>query len=216
MNPGYIAVWIAAIIVILLSTGWSSILLPGVQRRYVLVAGAVCLLLQAVHAEAAFLGKPFEWYGSVFPAAIALAVSLRGKNAASLFGYLILCSFITGMIWGSVKQIYYADPVFYWIHPVWDAPLLAGLLAGAFTSKQREQFALLFGAAIWAEAVGAMLSSIGYEAEFGSASWWDGFFIAIAMTRSVSLFFGILRTAAARLPKFAFGPKDNRDGDLIE
>lgn len=218
MNPGYIALWIIAVAVILICTGWEELVCPGIRKRYALFAAAACFALQPVHVQAEWDGISVSFGGSVLAAAAAVAVAAsageRRKPAAGRAGYLLLCSFIAGMIWGSIKQIYYADPVFYWIHPVWDGPLLAGVLAVAFASKPGQQYLMLFLAACWAEAIGAVLTAVGYKASLGSYAWWDGLLIAAAAARIVTLLFYAAKTVAVKLPVYAAGSKRNGEGDM--
>ncbi|QAY66180.1 YphA family membrane protein [Paenibacillus protaetiae] len=216
MNPGFISLLILIAAGILLSTGWGTVFFPGVSGRAAAAAGVGCGLLQLVYGTFMLGHIHIEYYGGVFALLLLSSAVFRSEKPVTQTGYLMLCAFIVGIIWGSVKQIYYADPVFYWVHPVWDAPLLGGLLASAFVSKLAHQFALLVWSAIWSEITGAALSTLGYTASIGSLAWWDGLLISLAAARTVTAVLGWLKKAVRKLPYLSWKTSGEAGGDADE
>src|SRR5690606_9732452 len=138
MNAGYLSLWVICCAFILIMTGWKSVIAPGTNRRtmvLLLLLGAVLLPFPLWWAPVALLPYlQLHAAAGVLLTAGALAL-LRGDEEWSYKGYLLLSMLMIALIWGMVRKIYSFDPVFYMINPVWDAPLLGGLLCGAFTSN---------------------------------------------------------------------------------
>lgn len=205
MNPGYIAIWIIICAVILFSTGWKPLIAPGVNRRsFVLLLVAVIALL------------PFPLWSSVMPqfpnlelhAAVYLlliaggATLLRSKEEWSYKGYMLLCIAMIALIWGTIRRIYSVDPVFYWLEPTLDTPLLAGALVGAFASRTELQFGILIWGAALGEMINAVLQGSDLMARIGSVSWWDSFCMAMAAAFFCSQLLKLARTAFAKVVSY--------------
>nr|WP_156889583.1 hypothetical protein [Paenibacillus harenae] len=142
---------------------------------------------------------PIEIHVSVCMLLIASLFAFKGDEEWSYKGYLVLCTLMIAVIWGFVRKIYSFDPVFYWLGPNWDAPMLGGLLCGAFSASSKHQYAMIIWGAVLGECLNAMLQSHGYTAFVGSLSWWDGFWIAIATARLFTLLLKLFRVSLAKL-----------------
>ncbi len=66
-------------------------------------------------------------------------------------GYLLLCAVMIAVIWGFIRKMYSYDPIFHWVDPSWDAPLLCGMFCGAFTSQVKHQFGMIVWGAVLGE-----------------------------------------------------------------
>ncbi|MFF2482142.1 hypothetical protein [Paenibacillus sp. NPDC058071] len=205
MNDGFLTLWIVTIAIILLVTGWSVQVGAGRHWPQLAAAAVACLLLQT-------LGGSFE-AGSVHIDIKASAVfvmlgalaAMRMQRLIESSAYLLVGTLLTGMIWGSLQMMYSADPVFYLIHPRWDAPIAGGMLAAAFSVRPGQQFAVLAFGAACAEVIHALLSGGAYLAAIGSLAWWDGFWLAFATARISGLSFAAVRSATVRVGTLLWG-----------
>lgn len=202
MNPGFMSIWIMMITFILIATGWKTYLAPEISSRMMALLGIFMVML---------LVFPLWW--SPFPEFIRLEIhisvclmlvigvlmSYRASEVRSYFCYLILCTLMISIIWGFIRKMYSYDPVFYWIGPNWDAPLLAGIFCGAFTSQIKHQFGMMVWGAVLGEALNTVLQSGAFTAHIGQSSWWDSFWIALATARVFSLLLRAIRTGASKL-----------------
>ncbi|WP_336786788.1 YphA family membrane protein [Paenibacillus sp. MMO-177] len=214
MNAGYISIWIMLMVYILMTTGWSDFVGLAVNRKkWVLIAMAVCAVLQPIQ-ETFRLGsiQIHVFAGTILLMLISL-LAMRGPLVWDSRGYLLICALLAGMIWGSVRKMYSVDPVFFWLDPLLDGPVVAGLLAAAFSSKGQHQLTVLLYAGAAAELVHALLQRGVYEASVGSLQWWDSIWIAFVAARLISLLFLVVRTGLAR---FIAIPWRNKGGSSPE
>lgn len=202
MNPGFMSIWIMSITFVLIATGWKSYLAPEISARRMALLVIVMVML---------LGMPLWW--SPFPEYLHLEIqisvclllfigsvlSYKSSEQASYLGYLILCTLMISIIWGFIRKMYSYDPVFYWLGPSWDAPLLAGIFCGAFTSQVKHQFGMMVWGAVLGETVNTVLQSGLYTAQIGHSRWWDSFWIAIAAARLFSLLLKAIRLGISKL-----------------
>ncbi|MBD2869636.1 YphA family membrane protein [Paenibacillus arenilitoris] len=201
MNPGFMSLWIMLIMIILLATGWKPYLAPDLSRPAMTLFGIVMLALLPVSAwwspmrESMHVGI----HVSVCFLLLAGLLAFWGEEQWSYKSYLALCAIMIAVIWGFVRKIYSYDPVFYWLGPVWDAPLLAGVLCGAFSSSAKHQFGMLIWGAVLGEWLNTLLQARGYTAWIGTLSWWDGFWIAVATARLFAFALKLLRAALSKL-----------------
>ncbi len=199
---------------ILMTTGWSDFVGLAVNRKkWVLIAMAVCAVLQPIQ-ETFRLGsiQIHVFAGTILLMLISL-LAMRGPLVWDSRGYLLICALLAGMIWGSVRKMYSVDPVFFWLDPLLDGPVVAGLLAAAFSSKGQHQLTVLLYAGAAAELVHALLQRGVYEASVGSLQWWDSIWIAFVAARLISLLFLVVRTGLAR---FIAIPWRNKGGSSPE
>lgn len=199
---------------ILMTTGWSDFVGLAVKRKkWVLIAMAVCAVLQPIQ-ETFRLGsiQIHVFAGTILLMLISL-LAMRGPLVWDSRGYLLICALLAGMIWGSVRKMYSVDPVFFWLDPLLDGPVVAGLLAAAFSSKGQHQLTVLLYAGAAAELVHALLQRGVYEASVGSLQWWDSIWIAFVAARLISLLFLVVRTGLAR---FIAIPWRNKGGSSPE
>lgn len=213
MNPGYLSIWIMTILFILIATGWKSQIAPDLGPRMLKVWMGVCLL--------AMTNVPLWWspapeylhaalHVSVWLLLLTSITTYKGTEEWSYVGYLILCALMIAIIWGFIRKIYSYDPVFYWIDPRWDAPLLAGIFCGAFTSQFKQQCSMLIWGAVLGEAFNSVLQTGAYTAQIGSLSWWDSFWIALSAARLFSLLVKGIKLAILKLNGFFWQSKGGR------
>ncbi|MCM3627433.1 hypothetical protein M3194_08650 [Paenibacillus glycanilyticus] len=184
---------------ILITTGWSNLVGLSVKnRKWVFLALAVCAALQPIK-ETFHIGQVqiHVFAGTILLMLITL-LAMRGPLVWDSRGYLLICALLAGMIWGSVRKMYSVDPVFFWLDPFLDGPVVAGVLASAFSTKGQHQFTVLLFAGAAAELVHALLQRGVYEASIGSLQWWDSLWIAFATARVISLLFQAVRTGVVR------------------
>lgn len=201
VNPGYMSLLIMIIMLILIATGWKPYLAPDISRRTMALLGILIIA-----------SMPFSIWWSPLPdyIQIKLHVSVCLLLLASLFtfkgsedwsykGYLALCTLMIAVIWGCVRKIYSYDPVFYWIDPIGDAPITAGLLCGAFTAQTKHQLSMIIWGAVLGETLNTVLQAGTYAVFIGSLSWWDSFWIAVATARLFSLLLKAIRRGLTKL-----------------
>ncbi|CAM3124608.1 hypothetical protein PALU110988_03100 [Paenibacillus lupini] len=214
VNAGYISIWIMLMAFILMTTGWSDFVgLPMKNKKWFIIALSVCVTLQPIQ-ETFHLGNVqiHLYAGTILLMLIAL-LAMRGPLVWDSRGYLLVCALLAGMIWGSVRKMYSVDPVFFWLDPLLDGPIVAGVLASAFSSKGQHQFTVLLFAGATAELVHALLQRNIYEAAIGSLQWWDSVWIAFTASRVVSLVFLAARAGVVR---FIAIPWRNKGGSSSE
>ncbi|WP_444939710.1 YphA family membrane protein [Paenibacillus harenae] len=124
--------------------------------------------------------------------------------------YLALCGGIVGLIWGLIRKLYSYDPVFYWLGPSWDAPLLGGVLCGLFTSNGKQQFGIIVWGAVLGEFVYAILYKGAVVTSIGTVAWWDGFLASLAAARIASLAHRAVRTTGSKISVFLLNDKGGR------
>ncbi|WP_169081835.1 hypothetical protein [Paenibacillus sp. PL91] len=212
MNPGFITLWIVLILFILIATGWKSYLIPEISRRTLAIFGiAMALLLNM-----SIWWSPFsehlqvEVHVSVCFLIVSSLVAYKGSEEWSYIGYLILCTLMIAVIWGFIRKMYSFDPVFYWIDPSWDGPLLTGIFCGAFTSQVKHQFGMIVWGAVLGETLNVLLQSGMYATQLGSLTWWDSFWIALAAARVFSLLLKSIRIGTAKLSVMLWQMKGGR------
>ncbi|HTG71516.1 MAG TPA: hypothetical protein VL921_19820, partial [Candidatus Udaeobacter sp.] len=158
MNPGYVSIWIIIIVFILITTGWKSYLAPDISRRTMAFLGIITVLLLNV----SLWWSPFppqiqvQLHVSACLFILAGLMTYIDSEDWSYKGYLLLCAVMIAVIWGFIRKMYSYDPVFHWIDPRWDAPLLCGMFCGAFTSQVKQQF----GMVVWGAVLGEMLNAV--------------------------------------------------------
>ncbi|ACT01042.1 hypothetical protein Pjdr2_2387 [Paenibacillus sp. JDR-2] len=214
VNAGYISIWIMLMAFILITTGWSDFVgLTIKHKRWLFIAFAVCAALQPIQ-ETFRLGtiQLHVFAGTVLLMLISL-LAMRGPLVWDSRGYLLICALLAGMIWGSLRKMYSVDPVFFWLDPLLDGPVVAGVLAAAFSSKGQHQLTVLLYAGAAAELVHALLQHGVYEASVGSLQWWDSIWIAFVAARLISLLFLLVRTGVTR---FIAIPWRNKGGSSPE
>ncbi|OBZ17810.1 hypothetical protein [Bacillus sp. FJAT-26390] len=201
MNPGFMSLWIVLILFILIATGWKPYLAPEISRRTLAILGIVMVLLLSL----SIWWSPFsehiqvELHVSVCFLMLVSLLSYKGSDDWSYIGYLILCTMMIAVIWGFIRKMYSFDPIFHWVGPSWDAPLLTGIFCGAFTSQAKHQCGMLVWGAVLGETLNAHLQSRAYTAHLGSLSWWDSFWIALAAARLFSLLLKTIRIGTSKL-----------------
>ncbi|WP_284239789.1 YphA family membrane protein [Paenibacillus glycanilyticus] len=199
MNAGYISIWIMLMAFILMATGWSCLVGLTVKNgKWLVVTIAVCAALQPVRETFRLGNMAIHVYAGTILLMLIMLLVMSGPVVWDSRGYLLVCALLAGMIWGCLRKMYSVDPVFFWLDPLLDGPIAAGVLAAAFSTKGQHQFTVLLYAGAIAELVHAMLQRGSYEASIGSLQWWDSLWIAFAATRVVSLVFQALKNGVVR------------------
>ena len=212
MNPGYVSIWIIIIVFILITTGWKSYLAPDISRRTMAFLGIITVLLLNV----SLWWSPFppqiqvQLHVSACLFILAGLMTYIDSEDWSYKGYLLLCAVMIAVIWGFIRKMYSYDPIFHWVDPRWDAPLLCGMFCGAFTSQVKQQFGMVVWGAVLGEMLNAVLQAGVYTAYIGSLSWWDSFWIAMAAARSFSLLLKTIRLGASKLSGMLWHIKGGR------
>nr|WP_139230830.1 hypothetical protein [Paenibacillus catalpae] len=184
---------------ILMTTGWSDFVGLSVKnRKWVLLALAICAALQLIEETFQIGAVHIHVFAGTILLMVISLLAMRGPLVWDSRGYLLICALLAGMIWGSVRKMYSVDPVFFWLDPLLDGPIVAGVLASAFSTKGQHQFTVLLFAGAAAELVHALLQKGVYEASIGSLQWWDSLWIAFAAARIISLLFLTVRTGVVR------------------
>ncbi len=211
MNPGYISLWFFTSLAVLMLTGWREIILPDVSRRVIAWLSLVLIGLFLV---------PIWWtpFSMQYPLHISAAVAvcmlacviglLGGTEEISYKGYLLLCVLMVALVWGMVRKIYHYDPVLFMLHPQWDAPLLSGLLCGAFTARMKHQLSILAWGAVLGEGITVWLKLHQQEVWVGSLSWWDSFSISAAAAFMFSLLLRLVRFSFSKCANILLPSKD--------
>lgn len=191
MNKGYIAIWLLSIGLILYCTGWQRHVAGRISGRSVLMflCGAVVL-----HPVIIPVGPDIVLRGSAGWALLAAILAVASVRNAMQTVFVILCTMLAGTVWLWARTMYAMDPVFILMHPTWDGPLMAGLMAGLLTDRFRYHYGIVTLAAAMAE----FSSPAGRHTvvTLGSAAWWDGVAIALIAARMVwNMKTGIRRAA---------------------
>ncbi|MDF2837145.1 MAG: hypothetical protein K0Q63_2785 [Paenibacillus sp.] len=213
MIAGYMTVWLALIIVILLATGWKPYIAPK-------LGAPAILLLAATIGFAAYAG--YWWtpiaglpsvtiHGAVAVVLVASFLAWAGKNNSGQRGYLLICVLMLAIIWGSISSLYTHDPVLYWLEPGWNSPLLCGLLCCVFTTNIRYQA----GALLWTSVIGGVISAWldngTYAVTIGSAGWWDSYCLAIATACCGAIMIYLTRQTLAVAGRTWIGMRGGRE-----
>lgn len=201
MNPGYMSLWIIVILIILMATGWKSFIAPDFSQRSIVLfgIGVIALLPFSIWWVPGNAYVHVELHAAAIVLLLAGLLALNDSEEWSYKGYLLLCILMIMFIWGFLRKMYSYDPVFYWIDPLWDAPLLSGILSGAFTSNAKHQFGMIAWGAALGEVLNAILQGASYTTLIGSLYWWDSFWIAIVAAMIFTLFLKVVRMVFAKL-----------------
>lgn len=184
MIPGYVCALLLLIISILWATGWKTAIAPAVSTRWTLVvAGIIALPLMFP----TWIMPPTRYteikiHVAVCMLLICTATSVWRRQDGQRF-YILSCVLMLAIVWGSARSLYSHESMFYFLHPDWDAPLLGGLLCGAFTSDVRHQFAIVAWGAALSEVVQNILADGSAVQLIGTWAWWDG--VAVALCAAV-------------------------------
>jgi len=211
VNPGYICIWIALIISILLITGWKPLLAPDFNKKLSLFVIAIITLT---------LPFPLWWPSTeaVLQIHIAVVFLLAAAAIATFFqsvkwstrSYLIASAVIIGTAWGLMHKMYSFDPIYHWLGPMWDAPLLAAVLSIMFSKSSVVQFSLI----AWGSAIGgwlfSMLAGTRQQVLIGAWSWWDE--LALALLFAAALRVIIAAAAGIKNKISTYWPNNRRGG----
>ncbi|MEX1030555.1 MAG: hypothetical protein WDZ91_11020 [Paenibacillaceae bacterium] len=182
MNPGYLSyVWMTCF-VILLSSGWQIQLIGHVHRWKVMLFVGLWFVLM-----------PFSWqvtshltihFSVVLVIALMIIVS-RSTNAGKQFMLLFLVSILISSWHGYMVYAQRWSPA-YLIHPVIDIAIGDALLTWGYIKNPLHQMT----AVSWGIMVGLLFEQLWSDPthiRIGQPNAWDQVFIAILLTRVVSL-----------------------------
>ncbi|MFD0586883.1 hypothetical protein ACFQZE_02620 [Paenibacillus sp. GCM10027627] len=200
MNAGYLTALLFLVAFILLGTGWKPLLAPSISGGYAYgLLGAIGVAL--------FLPIWLTPFGAF--ADIRLHVSVCLLLAITLYswvaeqsgnrGYVLICALLIGIVWGCARSLYAQESMFYWLNPDFDAPLLAGLLCGAFVSDLKQQMILSAWGAALGKGVQVFFRDDHFQLSFGTMYDWDGIALAMVAACSLTVTLKILRQLKSKL-----------------
>jgi len=181
MIEGFMSVWLLAMAFILYMTGWKKQVSGNVSGR-ILFIGLV--MAAALHLLKIPLPGGLVWHGSALGAFTVSMIALITSRSAVTYASVIVGVALAGGLWWWFRYIYSIDPVFVVVHPNWDGPIMAGIVASFFAERFRYQFALIITAAIVSELFLAAATKQ-YNVMLGSLGWWDHTIAALFITRIV-------------------------------
>ncbi|MFF2887614.1 hypothetical protein [Paenibacillus sp. NPDC057967] len=201
MIPGYISVLLLLIVSILWATGWKDVFAPHMRTGWtVTITLAIAALLIFPLWSSPFSSEPaVQIHASAWLLMAVCAVLLWRSAKEGQRGYLMLCTLMLAIVWGSARSLYSHETMFYWMDPVWDMPLLAGLLCGAFTSDSRHQLVLVVWGAALGDFVEALFRDGVIQARIGSWEWWDSVTIAFCSAVAVTVLLRAGRAIGSRI-----------------
>lgn len=199
MTPGYVSLLFFFIMCILMATDWKPLIAPAIRsgHAFIFLVAVGCALLFPLWIA------PFDGYPQVrihAAACLLLAVAVKWSlGVKGLRSYMFFCSLMLGIVWGTARSLYSYESMFYWLSPTWDAPLLGGLLCGAFASDVKQQLGLIgLGAAV-EEIVAATFREGSLRIDIGALYWWDGVSIALASAIAITLVMKAIRRTLIKL-----------------
>ncbi len=182
MNDGFITLWIAVVLGILLLTGWKSYIVPGISSSKAMVIGAIVV---------ATMPFPIQYYWGASRIYVHIAVLLlfllslwtlvQHAESPENACYLASAFVIAAAVWCLLKKMYGADPVFYWLDPRWDGAIIIAILSVCFTKNAASQYAFLLASAALGEWLYAALTSASPVFKAGGLAWWDSLAVAILL-----------------------------------
>lgn len=211
MNPGFLSIWIALIIMILLLTGWKSLLAPDFNKKpslLVIAIIAVCLPLPLWWPNISAAKWQIHASVVVLLAAAALALYFQAEKWSTR-SYLITAAVIIGAAWGLMRKMYSFDPIYHWLGPMWDAPLLAALLSCMFSKSSVGQFTLIAWGSFIGSLIYCMLAGVSQQVLIGAWSWWDELALALLFAAVIRIVMAAAAGIKNKISAFWF---NNRRG----
>lgn len=181
MMPGYLCALLLFMVCILLATGWKPVLAPNIHSGWMLLLAGLTFtaFLYPIWVTPLANYPGFTIHAAVCLLLVSSAIAGAVSANKGQFFYLILCSLMLAVVWGSTRTLYVHESVLYWLNPSLDAPLLAGVLCSVFSSDSNHQLAITIWGAAAGECMASMLQEGAFQAQIGSWTWWDGLAIAI-------------------------------------
>ncbi|MBH5317978.1 hypothetical protein I6N90_09190 [Paenibacillus sp. GSMTC-2017] len=201
MIPGYFTVLLQLIMCILLVTGWKSVFAPSIRTGsfFLLILVITVLLLFPLWWMPLQDSPNVKIHAAVcFLLIVSTVIIWRGGQGGSR-SYLLLCILMLTLILGSVKSLYSIEAMFHWYQSSWNAPLMGGLICGAFTSDCKHQFAIIAWGTALGEGIEAVFQEGIYQVTVGTLSFWDGFWLALSIAISFTLVIKLMRAGITRL-----------------
>lgn len=182
MNPGYLSYLWMICFIILMGSGWRIQLIGHVNRWMVILFVSLWFVLM-----------PFSWQVtphltlqlSVFLiVALMIFVSRTFTSTTQLMQLLLFSLFLS--IWHGYMVYSQRWSPTYLLHPILDVALGEAILTGGFIKNPLHQITVIS----WGVMVGLLLDQLWNDPthiQIGHAAAWDQFFIAICLTRVISL-----------------------------
>lgn len=181
MNGGITAMWLLTMGGILYVTGWQKQVADQVPAWKALIVLAGIGLLQ--HERIPIGWKGIELHGSVAWLMVCAVIALAASRSIAQSLFTTLCALLSGTVWLWVRYMYESDPVFVFLRPELDGPVLAGFLAGMLTETiGMHLFVVVIAAAIAPLAALYVPAATG-RIEIGTLVWWDGTAVALVGAR---------------------------------
>ncbi|MFC4103746.1 YphA family membrane protein [Paenibacillus xanthanilyticus] len=181
MNGGITALWLLAMGGILYVTGWQRQVADGLAGWKVAAVLAGIVLLHHYRIPVGWRGV--EVYGSAAWAMGCAFVALAAARSVMQSLFATLCALLSGTVWLWIRYMYESDPVFVFLRPELDGPVLAGFLAGVLTDSVGMHLYVVTAAAAIAPMAALYLPAAAARIEIGSLAWWDGLAVALVGAR---------------------------------
>jgi len=194
MIEGFMSLWLLTMAFILYMTGWKKQVSGNVSGR-ILFFGLV--ITAVLHLITIPLPGGLVWHGSALGAFAVSVIAVFASRSVPTYASVLFGAALAGGVWWWFRYIYSIDPVFVVVHPDWDGPIMASLVASFFAERFRHQFALIIIAAIVSELFLAAATRQ-YNVRLGSLGWWDHVIAALFITRIVWNMKQILHLGARR------------------
>ncbi|TYP77783.1 YphA family membrane protein [Paenibacillus methanolicus] len=181
MNGGITAMWLLAMGGILYLTGWQRQVADDVPGWKIVVVLAGIVLLHHYRIPIGWRG--IVVYGSAAWAMVCALVALAASRSVTQSLFASLCALLSGTVWLWVRYMYESDPVFVFLRPELDGPVLAGFLAGMLTETIGMHLFVVTAAAAIAPMAAFYLPAAAARIEIGSLVWWDGMAVSLVGAR---------------------------------
>ncbi|MFB9329558.1 hypothetical protein ACFFSY_26780 [Paenibacillus aurantiacus] len=181
MNSGITALWLLTMAGILYMTGWQRQVADHTPAWKVTIVLAGIALLHQYRFAIGWRG--IDIYGSAAWAIACALVALAASRSLLQSLFALLCALLSGTVWLWVRYMYESDPVFVFLRPELDGPVLAGFLAGMLTETIGMHFFVVTASAAIAPLAALYLPAAVARIEIGSLAWWDGTAVALVSAR---------------------------------
>lgn len=184
MNDGYISAILLVIILILLASGWRTLLFKDISPAALGVFFSLWIIGMAVHVE---LTETLHVQGIYLPLLLIVWAAVRFADWSSAL-LLILTALLTGLIGYFVQNLYMLDPALVVMNPQLDLALLLALLTYTVSRTPLMQSASLAIALIAGEIMTWRQLPIESATFFGGAGFQDLWWMSLAAVRATGIF----------------------------
>lgn len=197
MNDGYISAILLVIILILLASGWRTLLFKDISPAALGVFFSLWIIGMAVHVE---LTETLHVQGIYLPLLLIVWAAVRFADWSSAL-LLILTALLTGLIGYFVQNLYMLDPALVVMNPQLDLALLLALLTYTVSRTPLMQSASLAIALIAGEIMTWRQLPVESATFFGGAGFQDLWWMSLAAVRATGIFIECLASLIQYLLK---------------